>query len=485
MEFSNTPVSPIPNLDVMEIDPAESMKTALADWAALAGDLISDGEGDMKDKLGSFQQWLSGIPGIDEATALSQAIKHIESGQYDMIVFDTAPTGHTLKLLALPEILQAGITTLQSWQSTLYGYWDTFKGLAATGGTAAAEKRAKAKEEVSQKLQDYKQGIQKVALMLQDQRRTRFVVVCIAEFLSVNETKRLLVELQHNGVKASHIIVNQLVTNDALDAEQLEELEALAEVGSLNLDRDLLRKTVHACRLTTSRKAIQGKYLKELRACDEAGDLDGLCEVPLLPEEVTGVDALRRFASLLVADGAGVGGGTVGPKETMSLYDDEIRTMNETPGEEAGWSPARGDAVKIRGLAKSEQYNGLRGTVTSERNEGTGRYGVAIRYDGERKVLALQLSNLSPAKGGSKKPRLGGKDADGPAATVGAPGAAAGGAAGKIAKLLEDPEIKALVEKNPKFESAVKDCLENPMNAMQYLGDPEMSPLISKIMSKM
>ena len=122
MEFSNTPVSPIPNLDVMEIDPAESMKTALADWAALAGDLISDGEGDMKDKLGSFQQWLSGIPGIDEATALSQAIKHIESGQYDMIVFDTAPTGHTLKLLALPEILQAGITTLQSWQSTLYGY---------------------------------------------------------------------------------------------------------------------------------------------------------------------------------------------------------------------------------------------------------------------------------------------------------------------------------------------------------------------------
>ena len=46
------------------------------------------------------------IPGIDEATALASAISHIESGKYDLIVFDTAPTGHTLKLLALPDIIQ-------------------------------------------------------------------------------------------------------------------------------------------------------------------------------------------------------------------------------------------------------------------------------------------------------------------------------------------------------------------------------------------
>ena len=46
------------------------------------------------------------IPGIDEATALASAINHIESGKYDLIVFDTAPTGHTLKLLALPDIIQ-------------------------------------------------------------------------------------------------------------------------------------------------------------------------------------------------------------------------------------------------------------------------------------------------------------------------------------------------------------------------------------------
>jgi arsenite-transporting ATPase len=41
-------------------------------------------------------------------TALTSTIEHIESGRYDTIVFDTAPTGHTLKLLQLPAILQAG-----------------------------------------------------------------------------------------------------------------------------------------------------------------------------------------------------------------------------------------------------------------------------------------------------------------------------------------------------------------------------------------
>ena len=54
----------------------------------------------------------SRIPGIDEATALASAIGHIESGKYDLIVFDTAPTGHTLKLLALPDIIQVNLDFL-------------------------------------------------------------------------------------------------------------------------------------------------------------------------------------------------------------------------------------------------------------------------------------------------------------------------------------------------------------------------------------
>eukprot|EP00548_Thalassiothrix_antarctica_P004497 CAMPEP_0194135550 /NCGR_PEP_ID=MMETSP0152-20130528/5651_1 /TAXON_ID=1049557 /ORGANISM="Thalassiothrix antarctica, Strain L6-D1" /LENGTH=543 /DNA_ID=CAMNT_0038831849 /DNA_START=59 /DNA_END=1690 /DNA_ORIENTATION=+ len=478
MEFSNIPTSPnnIPNLHVMEIDPSESMKEHLSDWTKLANGLTGDssnddGENTMKEKINSFQSWLSGIPGIDEATALSQAITHIESGNYDIIVFDTAPTGHTLKLLALPDIIQAGITKIQSWSSTLYGYWDAMKGLATSGSTAESSKRTSAKEEISRKLSTYKRDIQKVALMLKDQLRTRFVVVCIAEYLSISETKRLLCELRTNQVKASHVIVNQLVIQDALTSAQLEELEALAEVGNLELNQDLLKRTIHACRLTTSRKVIQTKYLNTLKESDEVKDLDGLCEVPLLSEEVTGIAALEKFASLLITTDLVERTVDAGNTTPQKLYDDELANTEQ----EQEWTPSQGDTVKVQNLAKSAQYNELDGTIIADCNEETGRYGVEIKYKGKRKILALQPKNIRPiADNHPKKAKSSTNNTSTPSTLE-----------NKISKLLEDPEVKQLVQKNPKYEAAIKDCMGNPMNALQYMSDPDMSPLISKMMSKM
>mmetsp|Transcript_16528 Transcript_16528/g.33930 ORF Transcript_16528/g.33930 Transcript_16528/m.33930 type:complete len:422 (-) Transcript_16528:770-2035(-) len=332
-EFSNIPASPgIENLHVMEVDPTDTMNTELNKWADLAKEIAGATDDDeeedgMVKKIKQFQEWLSGIPGIDEATALSSAIHHIESNQYDIIVFDTAPTGHTLKLLGMPEILQAGIEKLQSWQSSLWGYWEVLKGMGpSSSARSASQKRLHAKDEVAQMLEHYKRGIQKVALMLQDQRRTRFVVVCIAEYLSISETQRLLRELKKNKVQASHIIVNQLVVESALSENELVELEALAEVGSLQLNQRLLSKTVHACRLTTARKGIQEKYLMHLKEFPETQEiLDGICEVPLLAEEVTGNDALRKFGGFMVRSPPSVNDlrcpSSSGPRR---LYDDQL-----------------------------------------------------------------------------------------------------------------------------------------------------------------
>merc|ERR1719335_792864 len=112
----------------------------MALWTELAVELGYDPKDEGKQdgiggKIHSFQEWLSGIPGIDEATALSSAIEHIESGRYDMIVFDTAPTGHTLKLLELPKILQVGLDKLESWQATLWGYWEMIRGITSGSGS--------------------------------------------------------------------------------------------------------------------------------------------------------------------------------------------------------------------------------------------------------------------------------------------------------------------------------------------------------------
>lgn len=488
--FSNVPTSPMANLDVMEIDPKDTMDEELGTWVQYAKEFDGSSSGSdpdssdskMMKQISSFQEWLSGIPGIDEATALSAAISYIESGRYDLIVFDTAPTGHTLKLLALPDILEKGIDKLQSWQTTLWGYWDIFKGVT-TGTGASAKNKTDIKAKVSQKLTDYKHSIQKVATMLQDRQRTRFVVVCIAEFLSVSETQRLLQELVLNKVRASHVIVNQLVVRDALSPPELARLEATAEVGDLRMDQTLLRKTVHACRLTTARKGIQQKYLGVLRGYPEAEGLKGgIVEVPLLAEEVTGIEAIGRFSRLLVTDDV------LGRADSAAdaADNDRLNTL------------ALGDDVRIMGLAKSEHFNGLQGKIVADVDAETGRYGVQITYGGKNRRLALQPKNISVVRTAAstaepfkKQARLskggGGGDGDGsPVSTPTPPPPVISESTMSKAKgVLEDPEIKELIAKNPRLKAAVEDCLENPMNVMKYMSDPELSPFIMKAVSKL
>jgi len=478
--FSNVPTSPMPNLDVMEVDPKETMEAELATWVKFAKELEGGEEGNEDSKIlqqvSQFQDWITGIPGIDEATALSSAITYIESGKYDLIVFDTAPTGHTLKLLALPAILEKGIEKLESWQTTIWGYWEAFKGLTSASGTKA-KKKVNMKEEISQKLIKYKESIQKVGSMLQDQERTRFVVVCIAEFLSISETKRLLQELKKNKVRASHVIVNQLVVKDALSREELNQLESMAEVGNLQMNQILLKKTIHACRLTTARKDIQHKYLAALKSCEETREiLEGICEVPLLAEEVTGIEALSRFSKLLVTN--------------------SFVTSNE---EENGGtsivenSPSLGDVVRIMGLEKSPNLNGLEGKIISDVDMNTGRYGVSIVYQGKTKSVALQPKNISIVRAvefpepSKKQPRLSEAKSDTLASDESGNDSnpISQNTMNKAMTVLEDPEVKEMIEQNPRVKAAVEDVIANPANFMKYLSDPELSPFIMKAVSKL
>jgi arsenite-transporting ATPase len=51
----------------------------------------------------------SSVPGIDEAMSFSQLISSIEKMEFDTIVFDTAPTGHTLRFLNFPNLIEKGL----------------------------------------------------------------------------------------------------------------------------------------------------------------------------------------------------------------------------------------------------------------------------------------------------------------------------------------------------------------------------------------
>lgn len=286
-QFSSIPtkVDGVDNLSVIEIDPSVFLKDELNAWKGLADEAGFDLMGEVH----QFSQWITSIPGIDEATALASVITMLEDGSYSCIILDTAPTGHTLKLLQLPQVLEAGITKIQGWQAKLWDYTMIFQQFM---GGNKNDNMGSVRKKLETKLKKYKRRIKKVAKIMKDNSMTTFVPVSIAEFLSISETRRLLSELQKYNIHTSHVVLNQLVDSGF----SMEDMKAID--FDQGFDVAIAAKIKKSVQLCVTREAIQQKYVQQLSISNEARCLS-LVKVPLLLNEVTGVDALKEFSKLL------------------------------------------------------------------------------------------------------------------------------------------------------------------------------------------
>jgi arsenite-transporting ATPase len=125
-------------------------------------------------------------PCVEEVAAFDKFIEFMDDPGYDVVVFDTAPTGHTIRLLALPS----------GWSETLQ------KDASTCIGPGASLQSAKAKYE-------------KAISYLQDRNRTSFVFVLKPENSSLLETKRSAEELSRLGIATSFLIVNGILPAEA------------------------------------------------------------------------------------------------------------------------------------------------------------------------------------------------------------------------------------------------------------------------------
>lgn len=310
-KFSNTPVQVdgFENLFAMEIDASYTENVEFR---------LKKDEG-----FGKFMQELvTAFPGADEAVSFAELMQSVERMTYSVIVFDTAPTGHTLRLLAFPTLLEKGLGKLSALKSKFGGAMEMMRSLSDQDVR---------EEDMYGRVDALRENALSVRRIFQDPTLCTFVCVAIPEFLSVYETERLVQELATHKIDTCNIVVNQVLMAEdcgALPAQggaapfsaenvTAEELERVAEdvrSGKREFGKEELsellkglasrtRRLEKADEMCTARRRVQGKYL------DQISELYGfdfhVVQMPLQLEEVRGAERLQQFARGLLGQGGG------------------------------------------------------------------------------------------------------------------------------------------------------------------------------------
>ncbi|KAI4245822.1 MAG: hypothetical protein L6R40_002350 [Gallowayella cf. fulva] len=247
------------NLSAMEIDPNGSIQDLLKEGGEGAEQAMQEMGG-----MGSMMQDLAfSIPGVDEAMSFAEVLKQVKSLSYELIIFDTAPTGHTLRFLQFPTVMEKALAKL-SQLSTQFGPMLNSV-IGARGGLPGGQQL----DEVLAKMESLRETIGEVNTQFKNADMTTFVCVCIPEFLSLYETERMIQELTSYRIDTHAIVVNQL----------------------------LFPKKSNDCEQCNARRKMQKKYLEQI---EELYDEFNVVKMPLLVEEVRGKEKLESFSEMLV-----------------------------------------------------------------------------------------------------------------------------------------------------------------------------------------
>ncbi|KHG04081.1 atpase get3 [Gossypium arboreum] len=192
-----------------------------------------------------------------------QVMQFVESQQYSMfsrIVFDTAPTGHMLRLLSLPDFLDASIGKIMKFKQKLASAASALKSVL---GKVAEQ------QDVPDKLQQLRERMTKVRDLFRDSNSTEFVIVTIPSVMAINESSRLHASLRKECVPVHRLIVNQI-----------------------------LPPSVSGCKFCTTKRKDQMRAIDMIRNDPELANLR-IIEADLVDLEIRGVPALKYMGDIV------------------------------------------------------------------------------------------------------------------------------------------------------------------------------------------
>lgn len=190
------------NLDAMEIDPGqwfEDLKQRYRSWIdELFGALSGGSRMEIKFDREAMRELVELTPpGIDEIAALGAISDLLEEHRYDSLILDTAPTGHLIRFLELPQV---ALSWIRTFMKLLLKYQNVVK---AT--------------HVAEELVALSKSIKRVVALLTDRERCEFVGVAIPERMSLEETVDLAQALEKLQVPMEKLLINGLVPDTGCD----------------------------------------------------------------------------------------------------------------------------------------------------------------------------------------------------------------------------------------------------------------------------
>lgn len=199
--------------------------------------IIEDAKGKYSaDMMAAIQEELES-PCTEEMAAFDKFMHYVESDDYDLVIIDTAPTGHTLRLLELP-----------------FDYGQQVSLMVSTSEQSAAVKN------VTQ------QRFERIIARMKDPQRSVFAFVVYPESTPVIEAYRAMLDLKEAGIQTRFVVANQVLPKEVCSNDYFQR-----------------------------RYRMQQKYLKEIKTRFGLP----MVTLPLLESEIVGLKMVRRAAQLL------------------------------------------------------------------------------------------------------------------------------------------------------------------------------------------
>lgn len=346
-----TPIDDVDNLSAIEIDPDTAAEEYRQETIEPMRELLDD------EQIETIEEQLNS-PCVEEIAAFDNFVDFMDSPEYDVVVFDTAPTGHTIRLMELPS----------DWNAELE------KGGSTCIGPAAS-------------MEDKKTAYERAIDTLQDDERTSFAFVGKPETSSIDEIERSAADLAELGIEPQLLVINgylpesvcedpffngkradeqevidraeatfddQAIETYPLQPGEIAGLELLSDVGSVIYGGDEATGDVSTA--------------ASIDAAEETVDFDSLTDPRAIASELQPVDGTRY---LFFTGKGGVGKSTIASTtatklaeagyETLVVTTDPAAHLEDIFGERVGHDPTSVsqenlDAARIDQEKALEEY---------------------------------------------------------------------------------------------------------------------------------